>query len=872
MTVVGWGAGARAADCAEGTKLGDDCHGITYAGCCDGAKTMWCGNAEGDTGPLCGIDCGADAMPSECGWKAAAEFYGCGGEGTDPTGTAPIDCGWSCTPSCDGKQCGDDGCLGDCAGAAGCGEGKFCAGDATCKDCACGDKVCGADECGRPCGTCTDGKWCVDGACVAEPPAECVEVETPGCPGCACEECVCTLDPYCCGKKKDGTPDPDGKWDYLCVAMCGDDCGGADCCRPDCTDAECGDDGCDGSCGTCADAAAVCFKGKCCIPSCTDKECGDDGCGGTCGAAEGCGEGRFCNDLSKCEACTCGDKTCGYDQCYNACGANDGACAEGEYCDPTDHCKACSCDGKVCGGDGCGNPCGTCTDGKGCTPDGQCVEVPAGCTTNYNTGGCDGCACEACVCALDANCCGAEGWWGSMCVQYCSDDCGTHCPEDICMPDCTDVECGTDTCGGTCGACGEKQFCNLGKCADCTCDGKACGDDGCGTSCGECTDGKKCEDGQCVADECLGISEIGCCAGAINKYCWNGLQSEDCGADGCGWDADNGWYGCGGSGTDPNGEYSIDCPECTWGSCEGRECGDNGCMAGVSCGECPAGKTCSPDGKCLSGYPEACLGEGEPSADSCEGSVESYEGCCDNKTRVVWCDEGKLYCLDCMASENPESQQCGWGSEEQPFYICGGTGEDPTGTAPLECAEGPVCTPECTDKECGNGGCADQADACGKCAAGKVCSAEFKCVDCAPNCLDKECGDDGCGGKCGECGAGEACEAGKCKCVPQCTGKVCGDDGCGATCGTCKTGETCEAGKCVGTTTPETGTPDVPATDAPKTDTPAGDVPAGDTPTGDGTGGGSGGGGGCTAGAGATAIPFALLLSSLGLAVLRRRD
>jgi heme-degrading monooxygenase HmoA len=57
-------------------------------------------------------------------------------------------------------------------------------------------------------------------------------------------------------------------------------------CDADCTGKVCGDDGCGGSCGTCADGEA-CGGGQCvfllCTPDCTGKVCGDDGCGGSCG-------------------------------------------------------------------------------------------------------------------------------------------------------------------------------------------------------------------------------------------------------------------------------------------------------------------------------------------------------------------------------------------------------------------------------------------------------------------------------------------------------------------------------------------------------------------------------------------------------------
>ena len=43
---------------------------------------------------------------------------------------------------------------------------------------------------------------------------------------------------------------------------------------------------------------------------------------------------------------------------------------------------------------------------------------------------------------------------------------------------------------------------------------------------------------------------------------------------------------------------------------------------------------------------------------------------------------------------------------------------------------------------------------------------------CDPQCNDKDCGDDGCGGSCGTCPEGQSCEGGQCSCAPQCEGKA----------------------------------------------------------------------------------------------------
>ena len=81
-----------------------------------------------------------------------------------------------------------------------------------------------------------------------------------------------------------------------------------------------------------------------------------------------------------------------------------------------------------------------------------------------------------------------------------------------CTADCNDVTCGSDLCGGSCGACTQGEVCEAGQCEDvCTpdCDQKACGPDGCGGSCGSCDDGDACTQEDCDAGECL-YSALSC--------------------------------------------------------------------------------------------------------------------------------------------------------------------------------------------------------------------------------------------------------------------------------------------------------------------------------------------------------------------------
>ena len=106
-----------------------------------------------------------------------------------------------CTPACDGKACGDDGCGGSCGE---CAEGEACTADGACDALCipdCSASTCGDDGCGGSCGDCADGETCTEGACIAD-------------------------------------------------------------CVPACDAADCGDDGCGGSCGDCADGE-TCTEGMC---------------------------------------------------------------------------------------------------------------------------------------------------------------------------------------------------------------------------------------------------------------------------------------------------------------------------------------------------------------------------------------------------------------------------------------------------------------------------------------------------------------------------------------------------------------------------------------------------------------------------------
>ncbi len=235
----------------------------------------------------------------------------------------------TCTPNCNLKACGSDGCSGTCGT---CPSGQTCNANSQCVgSCtpSCNLKACGTDGCGGSCGTCPSGQTC------------------------------------------------NANWQ--CTTPC----------TPSCTGKVCGPDGCGGSCGFCAPGQTCNASNNCavpCTPSCTGKTCGSDGCGGSCGT---CASGQTCNASNQCAAtCTpsCTGKTCGSDGCGGSCGT----CASGQTCNASNQCVATctpSCAGKACGSDGCGGSCGTCASGS-CNSSGQCI-----CTPNCagKCSGSDGC-------------------------------------------------------------------------------------------------------------------------------------------------------------------------------------------------------------------------------------------------------------------------------------------------------------------------------------------------------------------------------------------------------------------------------------------------------------------------------------------------
>ena len=215
---------------------------------------------------LCGDDDGCGGKCTGCPENSTCDtttwICDCPGSWCDSTccnhGQACFPDDKCCTPGCTGKECGDDGCGGNC-GDCKTYANSFCNTSNLC-DCVpdCIGKDCGDDGCGGNCGECLCGYSCTQGTCLEEDPCAGKECGSDGCGG-SCGTC-----------------------------NCGETCQSGSCIFTNCAGKECGSDGCGGSCGTC-NCGSSCNQGTCLEEDpCVGKECGDDGCGGSCGVCS-CG-------------------------------------------------------------------------------------------------------------------------------------------------------------------------------------------------------------------------------------------------------------------------------------------------------------------------------------------------------------------------------------------------------------------------------------------------------------------------------------------------------------------------------------------------------------------------------------------------------
>ncbi|MBM4396996.1 MAG: agmatine deiminase family protein, partial [Deltaproteobacteria bacterium] len=422
-------------DCGGTTPV--DCGDVTEAGCCEGSmlKYRWEGSLHTQA-------CNA---AGGCGWNPNDLWYDCGYSGSDPGGT-PRACG-ACTPACDGKECGPDGCGGACGG---CGANETCQAG-VCVGCEpqCDGRECGSDGCSGVCGLCGDGQECANGKCTT-PADPCNGITIEGC--CAgnvnwwCEE----------GKLRSETCDAQNPCGWYVPGgqnVSGYYCGGS------------GEDPAGKFPLACPD----------CEGSCAGKECGGDGCGGSCGECTG---GLVCDATGHCGADPCEGITV-----QGCCEETSGGGFVNKWCDGEKLVEGACGSGDLPAGCGWATPGGGNPDGYYCGGEGEdpAGEFPFACgsgplpdvgpepkpdtseaaqpdaTPETTPDGSEAVTPDA----------GSEG--------VVPDSTPTELVGDvICQPQCTERVCGSDGCGGTCGSCPATYQCGVaGRCVP-----KAGGDEG----------------------------------------------------------------------------------------------------------------------------------------------------------------------------------------------------------------------------------------------------------------------------------------------------------------------------------------------------------------------------------------------------------
>ena len=488
-------------ECGEGGHC--DCPFEQCGGACCESSDETCHQGACCLPDCTGKDCGSDGCGGVC--ADCPEQYACVDEGKTAV------CEAMCAEFCAGLECGNAGLKEECE-CGSCGDGNPCTDD-VCTD---------QQQCNYPANTescddgnpCTGQDTCADGLCAGEllpldqlaeldclctEDADCTEIEN----GTVCdgtlychkepeeaEEGVCAVAPETVLACQDGHQCTEDACDPVdgCVFIPHDeDCDDGNPCTDNMCSLELGcvkidnelpcDDG-----DICTDGD-TCSGGNC-IPGepvvCADKfDCTED----TCDPDAGCKfipHNEGCDDLKPCTTDVCSVE--------NGCvwtpdDAN--VCSDGNVCNGLEVCAGGEC---VPGQDLDCDDLSLCTLDS-CDPTLGCQYENVLCDNNAcTTDSCEpaiGCLHEDVVCD-DENPCTADSCdVGNGCLNQPFDN-DTPCAADphwvcldaqcTCVPDCTDIECGDDGCGGSCGECGDETVCIEGQCewGVLACSGAAC--------------------------------------------------------------------------------------------------------------------------------------------------------------------------------------------------------------------------------------------------------------------------------------------------------------------------------------------------------------------------------------------------------------
>ena len=582
----------------------------------------------------------------------------------------------ACIPTCEGRECGDDGCGGDCGICVG---NESCLAEGTCVCIPeCKGKECGDDGCGGICGHCGAAYSCAGGGtCILDCTTACAGWEC-GWAGdqaeCDCGDCddqnACTLD-ICDGQTR--------KCLHDATALDFVPCDDGNACS---VDVACGNGVCLGSDKDCNDG------NECTQDSCNEEtgQCKHDGL-----AKEGaqCDDGNPCTDVDSCGSGLCGGALLPLEQLV----AEECLCSNDTDCAPLD-------DDNVCNGE---LRCATemivsicvvdpitvllpCDDQVDCTTD-SC-DPEAGCQHAIDPSACDdGNPCTVNVCSLQQ----------AGCVVVAGGANGDDCDDgNVCTisDECLDDECA-----------GKLEL-------DCD-DGNPCTDDSCDLKIGclhvsneaPCDDGNLCT----VGDHCQG-------AWCVYEHLNNCADDVDCTEDWC--DPENGCL------HKPKSELCDDDNYCTKDNCDPEAGGcvhDPVVANGNGCDDdnvCTLSDTCQ-NGECIGLQPLVC-DDGNP----CTNEDCDPKTGCSLVPNLADCDDG-----------NPCSigDQCGNGwCQYQQWNLCDDgnsctedscdpTTEEGCHHAPLEgkCNDGEQCT---QDDVCVDGLCAGFAYQCND---GKSCTIDL---------------------------------------------------------------------------------------------------------------------------------------------------
>ena len=530
--------------------------------------------------------------------------------GTDP-GFDAVEEPEVCTPDCDDKECGTDGCDGSCGE---CGPCLQCAGEGVCEHVPAGEdpydvceeepaQICGLDGTCDGAGECSlwpEGTPCSGSSCFGQiysPSATCdgagecaenpaVNCEPYVCAGTSCQvecaddgDCVplhfCQLEGECLPRQENGLP---------CT-------GNNKCITGYCVDGVCCDGACTGVCRACALGGT---EGTCTYIPAEEDPSGE------------CGKCKTCNGAGACAHAPGGadpNNDC-LAMASNSCGASgmcdgQGACA---FWDETTVCSPAECEGTTyvpaskCSGQGmCSGPQPPvdCCPYK-CGMEDKCLEQ---CSSDIHC--CDGYICEedVCVpkksngqsCEMNKQCFSQKCVDGFCCDNWCAGQCEA-CNRPDHVGTCTFMSAITDP-EGECGPCrhcsGADACVNAPEGEDpldhCPEEPQAtCAWDGTCSGFGTCRlwpDGTVCKEQTCVNGVAYGESK---CSGSGN--CLAGFQTSCCP------------YACG-----PDGECLDSCVDDADCICPPYSCQDGQCLSEEP-EKKPDGEWCEDEGQCESGF------------------------------------------------------------------------------------------------------------------------------------------------------------------------------------------------------------------------------------------------------------------------------